>query len=98
MARKVHGEAFKARVALESVRGDQTVNQIGSRYGIHPTLVNRWRQELIDGAGSIFSPCQGPQEASEAADHDKLVAELFAQIGKLKIELEWLKQKHQSVD
>ena len=98
MARKVHGEAFKARVALESVRGDQTVNQIGSRYGIHPTLVNRWRQELIDGADSIFSPCQGPQEASEVADHDKLVAELFAQIGKLKIELEWLKKKHQSVD
>ena len=57
--KKVHGEAFKAKVALESVRGELTANQIGSRYGVHPTLVNRWRKELIAGAGNIFSPSQG---------------------------------------
>jgi|GEM_PF-1964055 transposase-like protein len=51
--KKVHGEAFKAKVALESVRGELTANQIGSRYGVHPTLVNRWRKELIAGAGTI---------------------------------------------
>ena len=75
--KKVHGEAFKAKVALESVRGDLTANQIGSRYGIHPTLVNRWRKELIAGAGSIFSPNQGTRGAKKVADHDKLAAELF---------------------
>jgi putative transposase len=90
--KKVHGEAFKAKVALESVRGDLTANQIGSRYGVHPTLVNRWRKELIAGAGSIFSPNQGILSAKKAADHDKLVAELFEQIGKLKMEMEWLKK------
>jgi len=90
--KKVHGEAFKAKVALESVRGDLTANQIGSRYGIHPTLVNRWRKELIAGACTIFSPNQGTRSARKAADHDKLVAELFEQIGKLKMELEWLKK------
>jgi transposase-like protein len=80
------------------VRGDLTANQIGSRYGVHPTLVNRWRKELIAGAGSIFSPNQGISSAKKVADHDKLVAELFEQIGKLKMELEWLKKKLQSVD
>ena len=53
--KKVHGEAFKAKVALQSVRGDLTANQIGSRYGYHPTLVNCWRKELIAGAGTIFT-------------------------------------------
>jgi hypothetical protein len=96
--KKVHGEALKAKVALESVRGELTANQIGSRYGVHPTLVNRWRKELIAGAGTIFSPSQGTRGARKAAEHDKLVAELFEQIGKLKMELEWLKKKLQSVD
>jgi putative transposase len=90
--KKVHGEALKAKVALESVRGELTANQIGSRYGVHPTLVNRWRKELIAGAGNIFSPSQGTRGARKAAEHDKLVAELFEQIGKLKMELEWLKK------
>ena len=43
--KKVHEEAFKAKVALESLRGELTANQIGSRYGVHPTLVNRWRPQ-----------------------------------------------------
>ena len=90
--KKVHEEALKAKVALESVRGDLTANQIGSQYGVHPTLVNRWRKELIAGAGTIFSPGQGTPAAREVADHDKLVAELVEQIGKLKMELEWLKK------
>jgi transposase-like protein len=96
--KKVHGEAFKAKVSLVSVRGDLTSNQIGSRYGVHPTLVNLWRKELIAGAGTIFIPNQGTRGTRKAADHDKLVAELFEQIGKLKMELEWLKKKLQSVD
>ena len=53
---------------------------------------------MIAGAGNIFSPSQGTRGARKAADHDKLVAELFEQIGKLKMELEWLKKKLQSVD
>ena len=89
---KVHGEAFKAKVALESVRGGLTANQICTRFGIHPTLVNRWRKELIAGAGTIFSPVQDTRGAKKASDHDKLVPELFEQIGKLKMELEWLKK------
>ena len=95
---KVHGEAFKAKVALESVRGGLTANQICTRFGIHPTLVNRWRKELIAGAGTIFSPVQDTRGAKKASDHDKLVPELFEQIGKLQMELEWLKKNLQSVD
>ena len=54
--------------------------------------MNRWRKELIAGAGSIFSPNQGTRGAKKVADHDKLVAEWFKQISKLKMELEWLKK------
>ena len=54
--------------------------------------MNRWQKELIAGAGTIFSPNQGTRGAKKAADHNKLVAELFEQIGKLKMELEWLKK------
>ena len=53
---------------------------------------------MTPGAGSIFSPNEGTRGARMAADHEKLVAELFEQIGKLKMELEWLKKKLQSVD
>ena len=72
--KKVYGESLKAKVALEAVRGDLTANYIGSRYGVHPTLVNRWWKELIAGAGTIFSPNQGTRGARKAADHDKLAA------------------------
>ena len=73
--KKVPGEAFKAKVVIESVCGDLTANQIGSRYGVHPTQVNHWRKELIAGAGTIFSPNQGNRGARKAADHEKLVAD-----------------------
>ena len=76
--KKVHGEAFKAKVALESVHGELTANQIGSRYGVHPTLVNRWRKELIAGAVNIFSPSQCTRVARKTADHDKLAANCWS--------------------
>ena len=76
--KKVHEEALKAKVALESVRGDLTANQIGSRYGVHPTLMNRWQKELIAGAGTIFSPNQVTRGARKAADHNKLVADCLS--------------------
>ena len=59
--------------------------------------MNRWQKELIAGAGTIFSPNQDTRGAKKASDHNKLVAELFAQIGKLKMELEGLKQNLQFV-
>jgi putative transposase len=87
--RKQHPPAFKAQVALAAVKGDQTVNELASQYGAHPTLIHAWKKQLVAGADQVFS--NGSQAATADAEAQK--AELFEQIGRLKMELEWLKKK-----
>ena len=90
--RKTHSAAFKAQVALAAVRGDRTMNQVAAQFGVHPTLIHGWRKKLLAGAAGIFETGGGPA-ASAGADP----AELFEQIGRLKMELEWLKKKAAAV-
>jgi transposase-like protein len=87
--RKHHTAAFKAQVALASLRGDRTVNELASQYGVHPTLIHGWKKQLLAGADQIFG--NGTKAAAVDAEAEK--AELFEQIGRLKMELEWLKKK-----
>ena len=87
--RKQHTPAFKAQVALAALKGDKTVNELASHFGVHPTLIHGWKKHLLEGAGQLFS--NGSRAASTNAEADK--AELFEQIGRLKMELEWLKKK-----
>ena len=87
--RKQHTAAFKAQVALAAVKGDKTVNELASQYEVHPTLIHAWKKQLLAGAEQVFS--NGGQAA--AADAEAQKAELFEQIGRLKMELEWLKKK-----
>ncbi len=87
--RKHHPAAFKAQVALAAHKGDKTVNELAARYGVHPTLINAWRKQLLAGAEDVFA---GPAKP-DAADAQAQQAELFEQIGRLKMELEWLKKK-----
>jgi transposase len=89
--RKVHTAAFKAQVALAAYKGDRTANELAGHYGIHPTLIHAWKKQLTAGAEEIFG---GPARAASAsADAEARQAELFEQIGRLKMELEWLKKK-----
>jgi putative transposase len=87
--RKVHTSAFKAQVALAAVKGDRTVNEVAGQFEVHPTLIHSWKKQLVAGAEAIFA-C-GTQ--SKTTDSELLQAELYEQIGRLKMELEWLKKK-----
>ena len=87
--RKIHTPPFKARVALAAHKGDRTVNELAGHYGVHPTLIHGWKRLLITGAEEIFA---SPAKAA-SADAEARQAELFEQIGRLKMELEWLKKK-----
>jgi transposase len=86
--RKQHTAAFKAQVALAALKGDRTVNELASQYGVHPTLIHGWKKQLLAGADQVFN---GAKAAAPDAEAEK--AELFEQIGRLKMELEWLKKK-----
>jgi transposase-like protein len=87
--RKQHTAAFKAQVALAALKGDRTVNELASQYGVHPTLIHGWKKQLLSGAEQVFT--NGTQVGTGDAEAQK--AELFEQIGRLKMELEWLKKK-----
>jgi transposase-like protein len=87
--RKNHPAAFKAQVALAAVRGDRTVNELAAQFGVHPTLIHDWKKRLLAGAATIF---EGVTKAP-AADGEAKQAELFEQIGRLKVELDWVKKK-----
>ena len=86
--RKQYSADLKAKIAMEAVKGQRTMQEIASHYSVHPSLVTQWRQ-LLEGAGGIFS--SGRDQAAEA--EEQLKAELYQQVGKLQVELDWLKKK-----
>lgn len=87
--RKSYSAAFKARIALAALKGDSTANELAAAHQIHPTLISNWKKALLDGAESLFAEGARPTRADDRPDPE----ELFAQIGRLKMELEWLKKK-----
>ena len=89
--RKIHEASFKAKVALAAVKGDRTVSELASQFVVHPTLIHGWKKQLLDGAESLFQ--SGGKADRGQAQADVQTAELFEQIGRLKMELEWLKKK-----
>jgi transposase-like protein len=87
--RKQYSAEFKARVALEALKGLKTVNELASTYGVHPTQIAHWKHRLQKEMPDIFSVRRAKREQDEAA----LQAQLYQQIGQLKVEVDWLKKK-----
>jgi transposase-like protein len=88
--RKSHAASFKAQVALAAVKGDKTINELAKQFGVHPTLIHGWKKQLLAGVEDVFA--RGGGAATE--DHQALQAQLYEQIGRLKMDLDWLKKKH----
>src|SRR3954453_13381924 len=87
--RQKHSAAAKAQVALAALKGDKTVAQLASEHGVHPTLIHTWKKQLLVGAESVFS--DGAKGAND--DAEALQAQLYQEIGRLKVELDWVKKK-----
>ncbi len=89
--RQTHDAAFKAKVALEAVKGEKTITQLASQYGVHPNQIGQWKKKLLEELLLLFS---GKRDCQDNR-HEELEAELYRHIGQLKVELEWLKKKSQ---
>lgn len=87
--RKQYNGQFKFKVALEAAKGVRTINELASVYNIHPNQVRNWKKQLLDAGPDVFR--RGPSRVEQ--DQAAREAELFEQIGRLKMELEWLKKK-----
>jgi len=91
--RKTHDAAFKAKVALEAVKGEKTLSQIAGEFSVHPNQIRQWRTHLLEALPELFSGRRPQQEKA----HEELEAELYRRIGQLQMELEWLKKKSQTL-
>ncbi len=87
--RKKYSSQFKFKVALEAVKGQRSINEIASSNNIHPNQVSTWKRQLLVEGPTVF----GQQTAKKLQEQIAREAELFEQIGRLKMELEWLKKK-----
>ena len=87
--RKNHDSAFKAKVALEAIKGEKTMAQISSEYGVHANQIRQRRQRLLEEMPGVFSDRRQKKEKQ----NEEMTAELYRQIGQLKVELDWLKKK-----
>lgn len=87
-AKREHTPAFKAQVALAAIRGDRTLSEVAAQYHLHINLVAHWRKLLLANASAAFTPT-----GQSAPPADPRVAQLFEQIGRLQVELAFVKKK-----
>ena len=87
--RKQYSPQFKARVVVEAIRGEKTLGQLGSQFKVHPMQIAKWRKAAIDQLPDLFVDGRTRKAAGTEADR----GELYQEIGRLKVELDWLKKK-----
>ena len=87
--RKTFTDAFKAKVALEAYKGLTTINELATRYKVHPSQIAKWKKQLVSGAPELFRR----EKKSLAGSEDELTAPLYEEIGRLKMDIKWLEKK-----
>ena len=92
--RKRHSAAFKAKVALEAIRGERTVNELAGLYQVHPSQIAAWKKRALEGMSELFA--DGRRRADQ--DEEALKAQLYQQIGQMKVEVDFLKKKSGLLD
>jgi len=89
MKRKRYTKEFRAKVALEAVKGQKTANELASEFGVHVTQISSWKKQLLASLPEVFSGKQAKREEDHEVEKDRL----YRQIGKLQVEVDWLKKK-----
>lgn len=87
--RKQHSADFKAKVAVEAIKGERTLNELSSDYGVHPVQISQWKRRALEGLPGVFGTARAKAEQEEEALRERL----YQQIGQLKVELDWVKKK-----
>ena len=93
--RRSYSNALKAKIVLEVIAGQKTMAEIASAYGVHPNQISKWKKQVLEGLPDIFSVNEAERDRQEA--QERLIAQLYQQIGQLKVELDWLKKKSESL-
>ena len=86
--RKLYGAEFKARVALEALRGELTAAQLAAKHGVHQTMVGEWKKQAVEGLASVFSGKEAAQDTARLSEAE--VEKLHAKIGQLVVERDFL--------
>ena len=92
-ARKTFSNEFKAKVALEAIKGYKSLSELAREYKVHPNAIGNWKKEILEGLPEIFNNRRGPKGETDS----ELIDQLYKQIGKQQVELDWLKKKFNTI-
>jgi transposase len=90
-SRKKYSADFKAKVALEAIKGEQTIAQLAARFELHPVQISQWKKALLDGVPALFAGKQVKEDKQDA----ELIDNLYRQIGQLTVERDFLSRKYE---
>jgi len=89
MGRKKYSKELKARIALDAIKGQKTMSELASEYGVHANQISRWKKQLLESAPDIFTWGKDKEAEKKEVERDRL----YKKVGQLQIEVDWLKKK-----